>query len=309
MKADRIVLGIVVVVAGAALFLVNIGVLSEAIFRELWRYSPLALILWGFLLLFGKGDGGGCLGAIIMFAVIIGILTMFFPAAHHFSGSASELWFEAQDEDVALIRLDLRHSAGELSIKSLEDLRQTEHVADSMLVHARILGSAKPETRYSMRDEKAISEISIRDAHMSWYPGNQLRRWEVWLADDVPSEVVLETGAIRADIDLYKLNVQDLRIKAGAGDLVIYLGTNNADITVESGAGNIVFYVHEETGVRLNSNAALLSFSGEDAGVFKIGEYRYESEDLSEKEAIAEIAVKAGVGAVSVREIKSKISH
>ncbi|MBS4031791.1 MAG: hypothetical protein KGZ63_10305 [Clostridiales bacterium] len=203
-------------------------------------------------------------------------------------------------ENVSLVRLDLTHRAGEFALKQLSDFGQS--VPGTTLLQARFQASPAPQTQRIMRG--TVSEISIRDDQRSWQMGNQFSRWELWLADDIPSEVILRTGATRADIDLSKLMVQDLQIKAGAGDITIRLGEYNTGISVESGAGNITFYVPAETGVRVTTSGALLSFSGEDARVFSMGEHIYESERLNEKKAIAEIEIKAGAGSVSVRQSK-----
>lgn len=304
MKAEKIVLGLIIVIVGIIWFMVNTGILPAVTARELWRYWPLALILWGLLLLFGKGSSvPGCLSAILIFLLVAGTLIMIFAPTHGISGSTSEMRFGAQPgETVSLVRLDLTHRAGEFVLKSLNDFGQMGSVTGTTLLQARLQASAKPQTRRVMKG--TVNEISIQDDHQSWQLSNQFSRWEIWLTDEIPSEVILRTGATRAEIDLSKLMVQDLQIKAGAGDITIHLGEYNTHIAVESGAGNITFYVPAETGLRVSTSGALLSFSGEDARVFSIGEHKYESERLNEKKAIAEIEIKAGAGSVSVKQIK-----
>lgn len=304
MKAEKVVFGLIIVFIGIIWFMVNIGILPATTARELWSYWPLALILWGLLLLFGRGSSiTGCLSSILIFLLVVGALFMFFAPTHRITGGVSEMRFGTQaGEDVSLVRLDLTHRAGEFVLKSLSDFGQRESAVGTTLLQARLQTAPSPQTQRVMRD--TVSEITIRDDHRSWPLKNQFSRWELWLADDIASEVILRTGATRADIDLSKLAVQDLQIKAGAGDITIRLGEYNTNITVESGAGNITLYVPADAGVRVSTSGALLSFSGDDARVFSIGEYRYESERLNEKAAIAEIEIKAGAGSVSVKQSK-----
>lgn len=304
MKAEKIVLGLIIVIVGIIWFMVNTGILPAVTARELWRYWPLALILWGLLLIFGRGSSvPGCLSAILIFLLVAGTLIMFFAPTHRISGSVSEMRFGVQaGENVTLVRLDLTHRAGEFVLKSLSDFGQLGTVDEQTLLQARLQGSQKPQTQRVVRD--TVSEISISDDNRPWQLGNQISRWEIWLADDIPSEVILRTGATSADIDLSNVNVHDLQIKAGAGDITIRLGEYDNRIAVESGAGNITIYVPANTGVRVSTSGALLSFSGENARVFSIGEHSYESERLNEKNAIADIEIKAGAGSVSVVKIK-----
>jgi hypothetical protein len=84
MKADRIVLGLTLLLVGTIWVLVNIGVLPSHVAADLWRYWPLLLILWGLLILAGRGPGA--LGCLVPILLVIFVLSFFFavPFSFHF---------------------------------------------------------------------------------------------------------------------------------------------------------------------------------------------------------------------------------
>ena len=93
-----------------------------------------------------------------------------------------------------------------------------------------------------------------------------------------------------------------MTIKAGAGEFTLWLGHYDTDIIIENGAGNITIYVPEETGVRLRTSGGLMSVKGDHARVISVGDRSYESDNLEQKAAIADIRITAGAGAVTLKK-------
>jgi predicted membrane protein len=292
MKADRIIFGVTLLALGVVWFLINLGIIPPVTVRELWRYWPLLLVLWGLLLLTGKGDGfPGCLVAILVIVLLFGgIFTVFFPTNSVLPRETLVTSVKAM-EGTTRMKLNLVQHAGELSLSSQ---RGANYVEASLQTVARPL----------VEEERAgdTAEIMIRDEAVSWAPfQNRLSRWELALAEGVPAEITLRTGATKAELDLSRLLVTKLNVKAGAGDLVFYLGSTDADVLIESGAGSITIYVPDETGIRLQASGGILTVNGENARIVSLGDRRYESRELSEKSAVADIQVTAGAGSVTLR--------
>lgn len=294
MKTDRIVFGITILTVGAVWLLVNLGVISPLTARELWRYWPLLLVLWGLLLITGKGDGlPGCLVALVILALVFGgIFTVFLPYQRGPANVRHDVSLP-RVEGTSEIELNLLHHAGEFRLASHRDYNY---------LTASFQAVSPPEIRTETSGETAI--ISISEQAMPLAIDRRLSRWNLTVPEQVPLAVALRTGATRAELNLSRLAVSDLNIKAGAGEVILHLGNTDTNILVESGAGSIIIYVPDDTGVRLRASGGLLSVEGENARVISVGDRRYESRNLEEKEAVADIQIVAGAGSVTLKRAK-----
>lgn len=290
MKADRIVLGLFVVMVGGVWLLVNLGLLPATTVRELWRFWPLLLVIWGILLLFGKGSSGGsgCLIVILILFMIFGGIFAFIPT-FGVTGSMVQTGI-SNNFDARSMRLDLTQHAGEFQLDS--------HSDDSQLIKLRLQTSVQPVINHTPSGD--LAEISVVDQNKVAV-GNRVSRWELSLLEDMPAEITMRTGALDAEIDMSHLLVKALDIKAGAGDLTMKLGQTDGRINVQSGASSITIYIPENVGIRLHTSGALVSVNSKNARVISIGERRYESRDIDTKDAIIEIELTAAAGSVTLR--------
>lgn len=290
MKGDRIILGFTIAVLGMVWLLVNLGLIQVETARELWRYWPVLLVLWGIVLLSGKGGSAfGCLVPILIIAFIFTGVFTFLPFQRNLPVQTYETTMPA--ERVSSVRLNIAQNAGELLLSSQAnpELFRGRFRSDTGGPEIRTLGGTE------------VKEITVRDTS-GYTIGRKLERWEIWLAEQMPAEVRVKTGATRADIDLRKLMVTELSVTAGAGDLTVRLGGNDIQINLESGAGSITIEVPETTGVRLRVDGGLVSVEGKDAGIVSIGDRRYESRDIGQKQAVADIHITAGAGSVTLKQ-------
>jgi hypothetical protein len=290
MKADRIVLGVTLLAVGVIWFLVNTGLLESVSAREMLRFWPLLLVLWGLIIILGKSDGTpGCLVPLIIILLVFGgFISVFVPTYR----TAPENSYPVRVESVPgtdALALDIIHYAGEFTLSS--------H-SGSTYLEGNIRSTERPEVKHSASSGKA--EISIHEPSGQWPYRNRFSHWSLTLPEQLPAEVVFRTGAAQAEFDLSRLHVTELRIQMGAGELTIKLGSNDTRISIDGGAGSINFLVPEDTGVRLTTTGGLLSVEGENARVFSVGERRYESRDMADKEAVAEIKITAGAGSVKL---------
>jgi hypothetical protein len=306
LKADRLILGFLVLFIGAVWLLVNMGIFPARIAFDLWRYWPVLLIIWGLLHIFGRGSSAsGCIvGLIILFLLAALFFTVLMPYRWMPAHDVSEIRYNVPGgEMITGVELDLVQHAGELSLRGLSDFRQSVPMGTDLL-QALIQSDIKPRTTHSVSGGK--TSISLKDSERPFNLSKQLSRWELWLNEEVPAEISLRTGAARAELDLYNLDVTRMQLKAGAGDITIHLGTRESDIKVESGAGNLTIYVPERTGIRLEAKGGLISVNGDAAGILKKGERNYESARLDEKDAIVQLDVVMGAGSITFKPATRK---
>ncbi len=300
MKAERLVIGLALLVAGFIWIMVNIGVIPARTALEFWRFWPLLLIIWGILLLFGRSGGGtGCLIPLLILLVIAGA---FFTFSFNFYQGPSltvvESGFNLPKGAEETLELDLIHHAGEFTL--------TSETQPQSLLSAMFEGYAEPQINHSTTDN--MTRVNISDISPPNYLRNQFSRWALHLDPEVRALVSLRTGATKAKIDLSDLRVENLDIKAGAGDLTVYLGVHDANVSIESGASSIVIYVPVDTGIRLQVRGALVNVRGENAGIVNMGDRFYVSRELEEKTAVVELNITAGAGSITIRPAPAGIS-
>jgi hypothetical protein len=294
MKADRIVFGVALLAVGVIWFLVNLGIIQSITARELWRYWPLLLVLWGLLLMLGKGNGSfGCLIPILVILLVFGgVFGVFLPMQRSVPEDSFSSFEIGAEEGTNVLRLDLIQHAGEFFLGSQ---------SGTNVLEANIHGN-QPVLR--KESSIGVAEIFMQEPSGTWPFHNRISRWEIHLSEQLPMEVEYKVGAVQAEFDLAGLQITDLHIKMGAGDLTLRLGGTDTQITVDGGAGSITIFVPDETGVKLRASGGLLSVQGDRADVLSVGDRRYESRDIDEKTAVAEIHITAGAGSVELKRIQ-----
>ncbi|NLM45334.1 MAG: hypothetical protein GX200_00840 [Firmicutes bacterium] len=295
MKADRILLGLLVVLAGTAWLLANLGLLSIVSLWEIRHYWPVLIIIWGLLLLFGGGgSSSGCLPVLVVLALVfVAAFAYFLPVQQETKKIETEEFYVTHVEnkyDAQKLRLNLRHSAGYFLLHSYPGME---------LAYLQLQSPQRPEIRQELDNDTAVVTIADRDRIALRKRAES--RWEVGVGVGLPVEISLETGATDAEIDMSGLTVDSLEIKAGAGDLDLILGRTEGKINIESGAGSITIKIPDDVGVRLRTAGALLSVKTEDSQVISVGQHQYESRDLEEKTAVVEVEIKAGAGSVTLK--------
>lgn len=287
MKADRIVLGVAIIVIGVVWLLVNLGLLTAATVAELWRFWPVLLVLWGLLLLLGKGSS--LPGFLLIFLVVLAFLSGTFSFSSLQGTGETITTTISKDENIESMRLELVQHAGEFYLQA----HDKENLAE---IH--IQSTISPEIQQTRTDN--VVEVAVRDREKYPHIKKRFSRWDINVQEKIPLEVLLQSGAINAELDLSQLNVSNLSIKAGAGELAINLGPAVDKILVESGACSIDVNIPANVGVRLKTSGALISVDSDDGRVISVGDRRYESKGLESKDALVDIEIKAAAGKITL---------
>ena len=145
---------------------------------------------------------------------------------------------------VERLRLNLHMGAGEV--------RVTGGASD--LAHCNFaynVDSWKPEVTYHALS--GTSELSIDQPGSSHtHIGDTTYRWDVQVADDVPTELEAHLGAGDARLDLGNLSLRGVRVDMGVGELNLDLrGTpkHDYDVTIHGGVGEATVRLPKDVGV------------------------------------------------------------
>jgi hypothetical protein len=262
-----IFMGLLLIMAGIIIFLINLGYGSWEIIWQIWRLWPLIIIFIGIRIIW-RGPSSQWFSYGFWFLAALGIIILLLMNPKSDAGSAESGAFTHTSVNrsdypgvtagKALIRFGggqiiLGSDTGEwlegdfggfkahTSVKNLQnilevDLKQTGRLSGDWWRHR---DSEWNDNRHPIRDF----------------------RWDIQLSPELPWDIELHSGGIKGDADLSGIPVKQLSLKMGAGDFNLILGdkSDNAIINIQSGASHIKVKVPGDSGVKVKFSGALVN--------------------------------------------------
>lgn len=250
----------VLVVLGALCFLKAAGYLTGDVFGWFW---PLMIMAAGAWILLGGFEGRDRHTASEKFSVPLAV-----------ARSAS---------------LTIEHGAGHVEMRSGADSGDfLTGVAGIGISHSAHLNGDTPEVRI--------------EAGPSFIPfiGSEGGVWECRLNPDVPTAIVVQSGASRMDFDLTDLRVTRFSFEGGASrlDLALPAKVENALFDIEAGAATIELRVPPGLALRFRTNI-VGALRVDEARFPLLGPGLYQTADIETAKCRADVTVDGG--ATSVR--------
>ncbi|MDX2161426.1 MAG: hypothetical protein SF162_08895 [bacterium] len=182
----------------------------------------------------------------------------------------------------ARVRLDL--SVGEASIHALAESDKAI-IADLVYVgDIRFSAETDPEgVRVINLSQSAGAKAWFRGA-IGWFGSKRSLRWNIGLTRQVPMELDIRGGVGESTLDLRGLQLKNLHIAVGAGEMTVMLPAGTYEANIDGGVGEVE--VHVETGAHVD-----LSVGG------GVGELNLNVADG----ATVASKIRGGVGEVNVR--------
>jgi hypothetical protein len=194
-------------------------------------------------------------------------------------------------ESASAARVQIEFPAGELKVEggasSLMDASFRYNVADW-----------QPQVNYSENGEQGELLVSQPGDDKLPVGGGLINEWTVQLAEDVPMDLTIITGAGNSELNLGALDLTKLDIQTGAGVTNVYLdGTwqHNLDVSIEGGVGELTVNLPAEMGVRVDMDTALVNVTAN--GLIK-DENGYVNESYGSAPQTLSLKLQAGVGSV-----------
>jgi len=176
--------------------------------------------------------------------------------------SISEVKSENQTVDLgsaSTARIQIEFPAGELKVgggaSSLMDASFRYNVPDW-----------QPEVTYS--ENGTQGELLVNQPGDDKLPvgGQLINEWTVQLADDVPMDLTIVTGAGNSELNLGALDLSKLDIQTGAGVTNVYLEgdwQHDLDVSIVGGVGELTVNLPAAIGVRVDKETALVNVSAD----------------------------------------------
>jgi hypothetical protein len=154
----------------------------------------------------------------------------------------------------------------------------------------------KPKVSYNLGGKVGKVEISQPDYFKI---GKMKNEWELKLNEDVPVDLVVNAGASETDLDLKGIQLSNLEVNAGVGDITVDLGgdwNESFDARISSGVGKMTVILPKDTGIRVNAEKGIGSASFED--LISKGNGIYVNEAYEEAKIKIDLDADIGVGEV-----------
>jgi hypothetical protein len=264
-------------------------------------------VFWGLILILG---GSLFLADTLDLLGGVNPWKFFFPALLIFLGVAA-LWSASRsgnrvDEPVAIpreagagrARLTLSHGAGRLTVKGGAKMGQ---LADGMATGGVAFNSR-------LQGDEQIVKASIPSRSFMWFMPpfawgtNPGFTWDLALAEDMPLNLNVESGASETRLDLSSLRVTKLKVATGASDTKITFpkAAGQTKAKIECGMASVSMVVPDGVAARIETSSALASTSV-DANRFPRSGSVYQSPDYDSAENRIDIRIEMGMGSVTVR--------
>jgi hypothetical protein len=153
---------------------------------------------------------------------------------------------------VERLRVDLDLHAGEIHVdggaKELLESEFTYNVADW-----------KPEVRFDRSGFR--STLSVKQGGSSATMGNTKNEWRLRLNNDIPTDFSLNCGAGENQLNLGALDLRDVQIHLGAGQVDLDLRgrqpKHDYSVNIQGGVGEAIVHLPADTGVIATASGGL----------------------------------------------------
>lgn len=285
---NKVIAGVILIVIGVLLLLINLGYLSFDIFFSLFNLWPLILIAIGINIIF-KNDRTVSLITWGLFFVIIIIYAIFTQGASD-SNIGSSLSFDniiiEKHPETKYGELDLEIGASKLSFDS----------TDQDLLTADIRGrQVDYREDHKNNYETAIIDIETRTFRTT-KAQNINSEYNFYINEDVIWDMNFNMGAISGELNLEDIPVRNLDLDSGAVDLTFILGNkHDLDFEIDTGASDLSFIFPRDVGLKIKMDIALSDTNINDLALIRKGDY-YISQNYDDANVVINMDIDMGLG-------------
>ncbi len=237
--------------AGVLLLLNNFQIVPWSIWRDLWPFWPLLLVLLGLEAFVTGRVAWGTLALMVLVLPIVGLVVSAGDMASHWRSATrgagtTETSSLRQTLDGATSALvEVEYGAGALDIGPL-----APDVPPDMLADGQVYGheGMRFDARSTIRGGRRTLKLSPGDGGH----GFGLGRFELKLTPNVPIDLQIESGVTEMVLNLEALRVPSLSVETGASQARITLpARGQTDVQIEGGAARIDVTVPPSTAARI----------------------------------------------------------
>jgi N-terminal domain of toast_rack, DUF2154 len=197
-------------------------------------------------------------------------------------------------DSIQHLRVNLKMGAGDLQASS-----GTEKLLAADFTYA--IPFWKPEVRYhanGSQGDLTISQPGDEHGDFRGHVGNHKYLWDIRLSRDIPTDLFVRFGAGNAQLDLGGLNLDNVDVEMGVGDLKMDLrGVPRHDyhVRVRGGVGQATVRLAADTGVVADVEGGIGSIDA--PGLIRHGNL-FENEAYGKSRTIIHMDIRGAIGSI-----------
>lgn len=282
------------IILGAIFLLNNFGVLPWSIWTNLWKFWPVILILIGIEYLIGQSVSLRTTIILILLIFLIPVIVAINPFTKN-PLATEELAISEDLGSLTKAKIIIDLPATNLNITSSTSLAK--------LVEGKISYSKAAE-KPNISNEESLGQavFKISQPMVSGLPiiSSIRNDTNLLLTQQIPLEILINTGASKGRLDLSKLRVDYLEINSQASDLNITFGNlYSSRARIKTSASTLSIKIPKEIAARVKINSKVKSLSISDRFIKKGGEYK--TEDFDKAFIRLDIEIDSIAGSITIR--------
>jgi len=225
---------------------------------------------------------------------LMGVLMLIFVSGCQLGVGGHEDTFEVQvEKDRAKeLELELNIGAGELNVES----GAKEWIEGTIDYNHKKL---EPEVSYKIKRDAGVAVIEQGEKGLldKIRIGEIDNHWNLRLNDEIPMDLVINSGASETKLDLKGLELQNLEVNAGVGDISIDLSGDwqeSFDASLDMGIGKSTIILPSDVGVKIEASKGI----GESnlVGFVSQGDGVYVNDAYEDADVVINLKTNLGVG-------------
>jgi hypothetical protein len=299
--------------AGIALLLSNLGYVPWSAWNVLWRLWPLLLIVLGVDILIGRRSAVGAIfSALFLLLLIGGVVALLFFAQdipawintwtdlpQVSEWQVKHVEYPLAGVERSTVRIDWGSSPG--TLRALKD--------SNNLIVGDVAYSGELVFEVKERGGEAEVELDQRSAG-PWRGPIQLLprgedRWDIRLSPRIPLNLDLDSGSGRCSFDLSELDVEALVLDVGSGTIELVLPARTFEARIDGGSGGLTIVLPQKVGARVTLDAGSGGFHPAERFRMVSGERDddsvWETRDWQNADQRIEFRIDQGSGRISIR--------
>lgn len=288
---------VILIGAGIVLLLNNLDILPWAIWGDLWRLWPLALIAIGLDLIIGRRKPMLSLLIILLVVGVGGALILYTGFATR--GNLTTYNLNVPSTNAKAVSVEVDFGSGELHI---DGATNSETLASGSLDY---YANRKPPVA-DLNDDADRADLTINSPsdsafNFDWFGQSQTPRWLIHLSPRVPISLNADLGTGNSTLDLSALNLTDLDINSGTGNTTVTFPKPQTEIhaSIDGGVGNLHLSIPDGTAARISIDTGIGNVTT-DPRFTKQGEDTYETANYATSTNKLDLKIDAGVGNVEI---------
>lgn len=296
----RTVFGIIIILIGVLFLGENFSWWKDYDISLIWQLWPLLLVVFGVSILAKRTSYSNLITLIITVlailfaaAVVLKPEIIGLPEDANKISSEKTIISESLPEGVETAQIEIKTGATSLNVNSS---------SEKLIEGDFSSGFNQPDFTVKTVDDTALIDIKTDTSPSMGWRWNRDRVLNLQLNQDLETDLSIDSGASKMDLDLTEIKISRLSVNTGAASLVLKLGEftqPDAVVDLKGGASSFDIKFPQNIGVEINSETGLSSntFNQFD----KISEKVYRSKDYTQKSKKITLNISAGVSSVSVK--------